>query len=132
MVLWDEMKLWVLHQFCVGNTSSLHEQWLVLSQDDSIHDYQHNFIEFAAPLSNIFDEMAMRSFISGLKAEIRVELKLLEPNTLGRAMDLDQKLEDKLALTHTNCGALRIQRPSCWLASSPTKNLDPPSAQIQF
>ncbi|ESR37449.1 hypothetical protein CICLE_v10030074mg [Citrus x clementina] len=47
-------------------------------------------------IKNITDEQALGNFINGLKPEIRVEVRIMEPSNLGRAMDLAQKIEEKL------------------------------------
>ena len=41
-------------------------------------------------MENVSEEMALGNFIHGLRPEVRVELRILEPTNLGRAMDLAQ------------------------------------------
>lgn len=99
IVLWEEMKMLLLKQFRTTQAGTLHEQWLALVQDGSVQDYRRRFIELSAPLENISDEVALGNFINGLKPEIRVEVRILEPSNLGRAMDLAQRIEEKLWIT---------------------------------
>ena len=40
IVLWEEMKLLILKQFCSTQAGSLHEQFLALQQDGTVHDYK--------------------------------------------------------------------------------------------
>lgn len=63
-------------------------------------EYHRRFIELLAPLENIFEEIAMGTFVNRLKAEIRVELRIIGPNTLGRTMDLAQMIEEKLVIAY--------------------------------
>ncbi|KAL5542906.1 hypothetical protein UlMin_010616 [Ulmus minor] len=99
MVVWEEMRVLLLKQFRVTQAGSLHEQWLALTQDSRVREYRWKFIELSAPLENITDELALGNFINGLKPEIRVEVRIMEPSNLGRAMDLAQKNEEKLWVT---------------------------------
>lgn len=93
---WEEMKMMLLRQFRPTNAGSLHEQWLAVAQVGTVIDYQRRFIELAAPLSNIPDEIALGQFINGLKPELRAELRVLGPHNLDHAMDLAIKVKDKL------------------------------------
>lgn len=49
-----------------------------------------------APLENVSDEVALSTFINDLCPNIRTELRVLQPNNLGRAIDLAQKIEEKI------------------------------------
>lgn len=53
-----------------------------------MYEYMQRFIELLAPLENVSDKVALVDFINGLKPKIRVEVRILEPINLGRAMDL--------------------------------------------
>ena len=48
------------------------------------------------PLDEVYEVCFISKFVSGLKVEIRRELRLLRPVGLGQAMDLAQLIEDKL------------------------------------
>ena len=102
IVVWEEMRVLILKQFRVTQAGSLYEQWLALTQGSSVREYRRKFIELSAPLENITDELALGNFINGLKPEIRVEVRIMEPSNLGRAMDLAQKIEEKLWVTKTH------------------------------
>ena len=83
IILWEEMKMLLLKQFRTNQTGSLHEQWLALVQDGNVREYRRRFIELSAPLEGVSDEVALGIFINGLKPEIKMELRILEPNNLG-------------------------------------------------
>ncbi|KAH9762992.1 hypothetical protein KPL70_001020 [Citrus sinensis] len=102
IVVWEEMRVLILKQFRVIQASSLYKQWLALTKGSSVREYRRKFIELSAPLENITDELARGNFINGLKPEIRVEVRIMEPSNLGRAMDLAQKIEEKLWVTKTH------------------------------
>ncbi|KAH9650018.1 hypothetical protein KPL70_026202 [Citrus sinensis] len=110
IVVWEEMRVLILKQFRVTQAGSLYEQWLALTQGSSVREYRRKFIELSAPLENITDELALGNFINGLKPEIRVEVRIMEPNNLGRAMDLAQKIEEKLWVTKTHKADSGFQR----------------------
>ncbi|KAJ9542106.1 hypothetical protein OSB04_028612 [Centaurea solstitialis] len=95
---WEEMKSLLLRQFRSTQSGSLHEQWLALTQEGTVLDYQRSFIELSAPLSNVPDEIALGHFINGLKTEIRAEVRVIGPITLDQAMDLAVRVEEKLKL----------------------------------
>ena len=88
MVHWKEMKLLILKKFRSSRAGSLHEHFLAIHQEGSIGDYIRKFIELLAPLDNVSDEVALSTLIKGLKPEMRTELRVFEPTTLNRAMDL--------------------------------------------
>lgn len=110
IVLWEEMKILLLKQFRATQAGSLHEQWLALVQEGSVQEYRRKFIELSAPLDNISDESALGNFINGLKPKIKVEVRILEPRNLGRAMDLAQKIEEKLWVIKTHKATNGFQR----------------------
>ena len=96
MVHWEEMELLILKKFRSSRAKSLHEQFLAIHQEDSIGDYNRKFIELLAPLDNVSDEVALSTFIKGLKPKMRTELRVFEPTTLNRAMDLANRINEKL------------------------------------
>ena len=63
-------------------------------------------MELSAPLETVSEEMALGNFIHGLRPEVRVELRILEPTNLGRAMDLAQLIEEKLLVSKAQEGGI--------------------------
>lgn len=59
-----------------------------MKQEGTIAEYPQNFLELAAPLEDLLDEVALGKFITGLKVDIRAEVRVVEPTHLGWAMDL--------------------------------------------
>ncbi|KAF8393178.1 hypothetical protein HHK36_021419 [Tetracentron sinense] len=125
IVLWEEMKILLLKQFRSTQAGSLHEQWLALVQEGSVREYRQKFIELSAPLENASDEVALGNFINGLKPDIRVEVRILEPNNLSRAMDLAQKIEEKLVVTkaHKPNGGINPNRAG-WMSRTTTSSTE--------
>lgn len=91
-------------------------------------DYRRRFIELMAPLANISEEIAKGQYVSGLKEEIRAEVRLLGPMTLEHAMDLSLKAEEKLRIgpAHRRGGSFlygnKIQNQHSQFLSLPHKN----------
>ncbi|CAH1433236.1 unnamed protein product [Lactuca virosa] len=93
---WKEMKSLLLRQFRPTNASTLHQQWLALTQTGSILEYQRAFIERLAPLSNIPEDITLGQFLNGLNGEIRSEVQLLSPMSVENVMTMAIKVEQKL------------------------------------
>lgn len=129
MVLWEEMKILILWQFRATQIRSLHEQWLALEQESTIHEYCRRFTDMTTPLENISDDPAVGKFIKGLQPDIAVELRLFEPNSLGRATDLAQKIENKILLVKKRKGlglrAHRILQMPCSTSGNPMQQTSP-------
>lgn len=92
---WENLKKFVLSQFRPLNAGSLHEQWLATTQTTTVWDYRRRFIETAAPLEGIPEEILMGKFIHGLNAELQSEIRVLNPYNLDQAMELALKLEER-------------------------------------
>ena len=93
---WTELQGLLLKQFRTTVEGSLHEQWMELRQENTIAEYRRQFITRSAPLDEVSEVCFIRKFVSGLKADIKRELRLLRPIGQGQAMDLAQLIEDKL------------------------------------
>ena len=87
---WEEMKLLILKHFRATQTGSLHEQLLAIKEEGIVHEYRRRFIEKSAPLNDLFEEVTLSAFMNGLQSNLRTELQILEPTSIGRAMDLTQ------------------------------------------
>ncbi|KAL8118331.1 hypothetical protein AgCh_016023 [Apium graveolens] len=93
---WEEQKGMFLHQFRPTSAGSLYEQWLNHHQTSDVVEYRQRFIELMVPLVGVPEEIAKGQFITGLKEDIKAEVRLLGPRSLDHAMDLSIKVEDKL------------------------------------
>lgn len=58
-------------------------------------EYRRKFIETAAPLDPVAEEILLGQFLKGLKEDIRAEVRLLSPVSLEQAMELALRVEEK-------------------------------------
>lgn len=92
---WPDLKARILHQFRPLNVGSLHEQWLATTQTSTVLEYRQRFIEMASSLKDVPDSLLMGQFINGLKEEIKVEVRLLNPLTLEQTMEGVPRVEER-------------------------------------
>lgn len=94
-----DLRARVLSEFRPANAGSLHvtlhEQWLATVQTASVTEYRRKFIKIAAPLSDISESLLMGQFINGLREDIKVEVRLLNPLNLDHAMGLATRVEER-------------------------------------
>lgn len=121
---WESMKLRLLHYFRRGQGGTLHEQWSALSQETTVQEYNRRFLELSAPLGPIPDAFAMGKYVDGLKPEIKYELRVFGPTTLGKAMELAHSLDEKQRAIPNRVSQLRPP----WNARSTT----PPSGSAGY
>lgn len=92
---WDELREFVLRQFRPSNGGSFYEQWLATVQTSSVTDYRRKFIETAAPLDRLPEDIFLGQFLNGLTEEIRAEVRILNPISLEQAMELALRVEER-------------------------------------
>ncbi|KAL4573922.1 hypothetical protein LXL04_020743 [Taraxacum kok-saghyz] len=86
------------------------EQWAALEQTGTMEEYIRRYVELAAPLEGVSEQIALGNFIKGLKPTIRNELRIWALEDFGRAMDLAQQIEEKnRSLRTSGFGALGYQ-----------------------
>lgn len=95
MSSWDNLKVRVLRQFRSANSGTLHEQWLAVKQETSVHEYRKKFIETASPLLDVPESLMLGHFINGLKEDLRDELRVLSLFSMDDAMDLVGRIEER-------------------------------------
>lgn len=93
---WYDLKMFILRQFRSVHGGSLYEQWLSTTQTTSVDEYRRKFIETAAPLEQLSENILLGHFINGLKEEIKAEVRLLHPVNLEQAMEIAVRVEDKM------------------------------------
>lgn len=96
---WADLKVFILRHFRSSNGGSLYEQWLATNQTSTVNEYRRKFIETAAPLEQVSEDMLLGHFINGLKEEIKAEVRLLHPVSLEQAMELAVRVEEKLRVS---------------------------------
>lgn len=89
------MKSLILQQFRPLHSGALCEQWLAIKQTGTVAEFRRTFIELAAPLEHIPENMLLAHFVNGLKEEIHAEVRMMGLFTLEQAMDLALKVEEK-------------------------------------
>lgn len=92
---WADLKGFILRQFRSAAGGSLYEQWLATTQTTTVAEYRRKFIETAAPLERISEEILLGQFLNGLKEDIRAEVRLLSPLSLEQAMEMALRVEEK-------------------------------------
>lgn len=117
--LWSDLKKFMLRQFRPIAGGSLYEQWLATTQVSTVNDYKRRFIETAAPLDRIAENILMGQFINGLKEEIRVEVRLLNPVNVEQAMELASRVEERNQVTHSRKPLLSSVRQAAGTTLSP-------------
>lgn len=98
---WEQAKTFLRRQFRSSSAGSLQEQWLAHVQEGTLAEYRMKFIELIAPLEDIPEEIALGQFLTGLKEDVRTEVRLFGPISVDQAMDLAIMVEDKLRLGTT-------------------------------
>lgn len=117
---WGELKTLLRRQFRATQEGSLYEQWLAVTQTGTVAEYRKKFIEYSAPLEGVSEEVAMGQFITGLKGEIKAEIRLLGPPNLETAMELAFKVEEKLRHTQPrNSHPRTSQNPNPFFPKNP-------------
>ena len=61
----------------------------------TVDEYHRQFELLGASLVDVPDPIQEGNFINGLKAEIRVEVRMAQPKGLGRLMDLAKRVEER-------------------------------------
>ncbi|KAL8088363.1 hypothetical protein AgCh_038219 [Apium graveolens] len=75
-----------------------------------LRQFRRKFIEIAAPLERISENMLLGHFVNGLKDEIKAEVRLLNPVNLVHAMELAVRVEEKYrvnAIKKTGLGSIK-------------------------
>lgn len=64
---WGDMRRLILQQFRPLHSGTLCKQWLAVKQTGTVAEFHRKFIEMAAPLEQIPENMLMAHFVNGLK-----------------------------------------------------------------
>ncbi|KAL7616164.1 hypothetical protein Lser_V15G03440 [Lactuca serriola] len=95
MIQWEDMKLKLLKHFGITGHGSLFEKFLEVKQEDTVADYRRKYVNLAAPLEGISEEVFLSQFMKGLKPIIKAETRLVSPTNVSDAMDIASRIEVK-------------------------------------
>ncbi|KAJ9562283.1 hypothetical protein OSB04_007443 [Centaurea solstitialis] len=125
---WEDLRALILRQFRSTVTGTLCEQFLAVKQEGSVEEFQRKFVELAAPLEGIPEEVFMSQFINGLEGLIKAEVRMLNPATLEEAMELAMKIEAKNAVLAKERSIVGGRKTG--LSFSTSKNATEPSMSV--
>lgn len=111
---WSDLKQQLLARFSSSQAGSLCERFLGIKQTGSVADFRREFEMMFASMTGLSDEVLESTFVKGLKAEIRAEIRVLKPIRLGPIMDMAQRLEEKNQALKSlkEYPGLRVNRPN--------------------
>lgn len=127
--MWADLKSFILQQFRLTDGGSLYEQWLATAQTTTVHEYRRKFIELAAPLERIPENIWMGQFINGLRDEIRAEVRLLSPMNLEQGMEMALRVAEQnrvIGLKKSYLGPIKTSSYST-TNKGPTTSIQPAS-----
>lgn len=85
---WEELKGLVLRRFRPLEDGAFREQWMMVEHNQSVAEYNLEFVEKANPLGLIPENYAIGAYLKGLDESVKKELRLLEPVSLDHTMSL--------------------------------------------
>ncbi|KAI0497468.1 hypothetical protein KFK09_020696 [Dendrobium nobile] len=91
----EEFKDSLIKRFQTDRGGDFYEQFFALVQDGSMADYRERYEHLASRVERLSETMLEGNFMKGLKAEVRVAVKVLMPRDLGEAMRLAQLVENQ-------------------------------------
>ena len=115
---WEDLKTFILRQFRSVSGGSLYEQWLATTQSTTVKEYRRAFIETAAPLDRVSEDILMGHFVNGLKEDIKAEVRVLNPLNLEQAMELAVRIEEKQRVTSSRKPNLSFIKTSAAVSST--------------
>ncbi|GKB04622.1 ankyrin repeat-containing protein [Tanacetum coccineum] len=91
---WENFKRRLLDRFQQSQEGSLYEQFLAITQDGSAREYVALFEKLAGQLVGVPETILEGTFIKGLKQDLRVVVRVLNPEGLSHAMKLVVSIEE--------------------------------------
>ena len=95
-ITWEEFTLALCVRFGPTDYEDFDEALAKLQQTGTVHEYQTQFERLATRVQDWPEKALVGSYISGLKEEIRSEVKLFRPTSLLHAASLAKLHEEKL------------------------------------
>lgn len=109
---WEQMKERVLEQYAMSHDTNAGERLLMLRQKGFVKSYCKDFIALASNAPELTDKVLEMAFMIGLKPRIRAGVRMFEPKTLKKMMEVAKMVED----WNENGGDPR-SRPPVWVRS---------------
>ena len=83
---WAAFKTLLLDRFRPSQDGSAHEELMSLKQEGSVVEFTAQFEMLSAPLKDMSDELLKGAFITGLREDIRAEVRLLGSRDMAHVM----------------------------------------------
>ncbi|KAG8375979.1 hypothetical protein BUALT_Bualt09G0015400 [Buddleja alternifolia] len=104
---WQELTHALIARFddrCAGNA---YERLASTRHTDTVEKYIHSFTQLANQLPALTEETLLGLFMHGLREEVRVQVRVLDPVDLDAAMKMALNLEVALRVQQRNSGVVR-------------------------
>lgn len=95
----EELKKALQENYGPAEFQNLDEQLCNIRQSGSIHEYRQEFAERAARAHNWPEHCLLGVFLSGLKDELKADVRIHKPRTVFKAMSLALEFEAKTCPT---------------------------------
>ncbi|GJS64182.1 ankyrin repeat-containing protein [Tanacetum coccineum] len=86
--LWEGLKRRLFERFQLSQEGTLYEQFLAITQEGTAREYIGLFETLARQLVGIPEEVMEGTFIKGLRPELRLAVRVMQPEGLNHAMKL--------------------------------------------
>ena len=91
---WEGLKRRLLNRFQQTQQGNLFEQFLTITQDETVRAYVAQFEKLAGQLVGVSEDVLEATFIKGLKPDIRASVRVMHPEGLNHAMILAITIEE--------------------------------------
>ena len=92
---WDEFTKAVLHRFGPTDYDDPSEALSRLKQTTSVTAYQESFEKLSHKVDHLPEKFLVGNFISGLKDEIRLDVRVKQPKNLSEAISVSHLIEER-------------------------------------
>ncbi|XP_061359324.1 uncharacterized protein LOC133303430 [Gastrolobium bilobum] len=95
---WLIFRTAVLQRFHASPSGNPYEALMELKQLGTVAEFRKQFEVLSAPLGQADEELMQAAFLTGLRPEIRAEIRLHSPGDIGEMMILAQRVEEREAV----------------------------------
>ncbi|KAF7810403.1 Deoxycytidylate deaminase [Senna tora] len=92
---WSGFKKELIRRFHQSQQGNGYEILMAHKQTHNVGEYRERFELLSAPLKEVSEEMLIGFYQSGLKEEVRAELRMTQAQSLMDVMDMSQKIEER-------------------------------------